>query len=142
MTTPTSTKVIEAIKKIYPSIDGGFVYFETQPNGAAWNNSIDGLVWENQSFTKPTWSAISAKFTEVEDDIALITAKQERIAARQVFVDTYRNDILKEVIAPNSLPQEIKSTVSQAIDEIKAIEESEDPETINNFPVQPIYFSS
>lgn len=59
-------KVIEAIKKIYPTIQGGFVYWATQHDGTPFENSIDGLIWENTEFAKPTWAQIEAQLSIVE----------------------------------------------------------------------------
>ena len=59
-------KVIEAIKKIYPTIQGGFVYWETQQDLTPWENPIDGLVWENTEFAKPTWEQIEAQLSIVD----------------------------------------------------------------------------
>jgi len=53
-------RVIEAIKALYPSIKGGFAYWETDKDGSVWGNDIDGLKWENESFSKPTWSQITS----------------------------------------------------------------------------------
>ena len=57
--------IIEAIKKIYPNIQGGYGYAETD-NGVPWQNPIDGLRWENQEFPKPTWEQIKKVLPIVE----------------------------------------------------------------------------
>lgn len=75
-------KVIEAIKKMYPEIDGGFSYWETQSNGNPWENPIDGLIWENTKFEKPTWEQIESQFDSVELD----SAKTERVATRLTYL--------------------------------------------------------
>lgn len=59
-------KVIEAIKKIYPEINGGFVYWETKQDGFPWDHPQDGLIWENANFIKPTWDQITSKFDIIE----------------------------------------------------------------------------
>lgn len=60
------SKVIKAIQKIYLTIQGGFAYWETQQDLTPWENPIDGLVWENTEFEKPTWDQITSKFDIVE----------------------------------------------------------------------------
>lgn len=69
------TKVIEAIKIIYPEIVGGFSYWETKPDGSDWENPIDGLIWENKEHAKPTWEQISSNF----DSIGLKELKDAKI---------------------------------------------------------------
>lgn len=58
--------VIKAINKIYPTIKGGFIYWETKHDLSEWENPIDGLIWENTQFEKPTWEQISTYSNEVE----------------------------------------------------------------------------
>lgn len=60
------SKVIESIKKIYPEINGGFVYWESKYDGTALEHPIQGLIWENTEFPKPTWEQIEAQFDNVE----------------------------------------------------------------------------
>lgn len=60
------SKVIKAIKLIYPNIKGGFIYWETKKDLTPWANPIDGLVWENTDFIKPTWDQITSKFDIIE----------------------------------------------------------------------------
>ncbi len=67
--------IIEAIKKIYPTIDGGFMYWKTKQDLTPWANPIDGLIWENKQFEKPTWDQI--KF--FLDIIILDQAKLDKI---------------------------------------------------------------
>lgn len=76
-------KVIEAIQKIYPSIQGGYVYWYTKQCGTPWENAIDGLVWENTEFEKPTWEQIEAQFPTVDLD----EAKAERVATRRTYLE-------------------------------------------------------
>jgi len=57
--------IIEAIKKIYPNIQGGYGYAETD-NGVAWQNPIDGLQWESKEYPKPTWEQIQKVLPIVE----------------------------------------------------------------------------
>lgn len=51
--------VTAAIRLIYPNIQGGFMYRQTHSDGTLWENPIDGLVWENKEFEKPTWDQIA-----------------------------------------------------------------------------------
>jgi hypothetical protein len=74
--------VIEAIKKIYPEINGGFVYWETKQDGFPWDNPFDGLVWENTQFKKPTWEQIEAQFTNIK----LEQAKAMRVTTRITYL--------------------------------------------------------
>lgn len=60
------SKVIKAIKLIYPNIKGGFIYWETKQDGSSWDHPQDGLIWENTNFTKPTWDQIISKFDIIE----------------------------------------------------------------------------
>ena len=62
--------VIKAIKKIYPSIEGGYTYWENKVNPA------DGLIWENTQYPRPKWSEIEALIPTIE----LQEAKNEKIA--------------------------------------------------------------
>jgi hypothetical protein len=57
--------IIETIKEIYPDIEGGFVYWTTKEDGSAWENPIDGLIWNNTEFSKPDWETIELKSLEV-----------------------------------------------------------------------------
>tara|TARA_R110000824_G_scaffold122685_3_gene280033 strand:- start:3206 stop:3718 length:513 start_codon:yes stop_codon:yes gene_type:complete len=61
-------RVLDVIKKIHPSIEGGYSYFETRPDGKPLDSDIEGLVWENKEFTKPAWDQISANMeSEIEE---------------------------------------------------------------------------
>ena len=75
------SNVIEAINLIYPSINGGFVYFESKSDGSSWDNPIDGLIWENQAFTIPTWKQIESKFEQID----LQNAKDGKIKELKIF---------------------------------------------------------
>ena len=74
--------IVQAIKLIYPEIQGGYVYWETKKDGAPLDNPIDGLVWENTEFTKPTWAQIKAKLLIVnlqkEQDLKIVQLKKNR----------------------------------------------------------------
>lgn len=61
-----TVEIIEAIKLIYPEIQGGFVYWQTQYDGSPLKDPIDGLVWENQEFPKPNWKQIEDALIEVK----------------------------------------------------------------------------
>jgi len=77
-------KIVEAVKKIYPDIQGGFIYWETKQDGSEWENPIDGLAWENTEFEKPTWEQIQAQLGIIE----LEEAKTSKLAE----LDKNRND--------------------------------------------------
>jgi len=79
-------KVIEAIKKIYPTIQGGFVYWKTQYNGSPLANPIDGLVWENTEFAKPTWSQIEAQLSIADLEEAKSSKLAQITPARDAFM--------------------------------------------------------
>jgi len=94
------SKVIEAIQRIYPEIKGGFVYWETKYDGTPLDKPIDGLVWENTEFMKPTWKQIEAQFDICklkESKINKINqlAKNRELKAEKSFVEyngkTYSN---------------------------------------------------
>lgn len=59
-------KIIEAIQKIYPTIQSGFIYWETQQDLTPWENPIDCLIWENAEFEKPTWEQIQQELNIIE----------------------------------------------------------------------------
>ena len=84
-----SESIIKAIKLIYPQIQGGFVYWETQSNGKPWENPIDGLVWENTQYPKPTWAQIEPLLAEIE----LQKAKEAKIAT---LLENYKLAIKKD----------------------------------------------
>lgn len=50
--------VINAIKQIYPEIQGGFVYWSLKHDGSELNHAEDGLIWENKKYPKPSWNEI------------------------------------------------------------------------------------
>lgn len=61
--------ILKAIKITYPQIEGGYAYWENQANPA------DGLVWENQIFSKPKWEDIQKLIPQIE----LEDAKAQKI---------------------------------------------------------------
>ena len=73
--------IIEAIKKIYPNIQGGYGYAETD-NGVPWQNPIDGLRWENQEYPKPTWEQIQKVLPLVELEQAKTQKHQEILVSK------------------------------------------------------------
>ena len=85
-------KIIEAIKKIYPTIQGGFVYWETQNDLTPWENPIDGLVWENTEFSKPTWEQIEAQLGIVELEEAKTSKLALLLTGRKDF--QYKNVVV------------------------------------------------
>ena len=69
--------ILKAIYKIYPNIQGGFVYWNTKHDLTEWENPIDGLVWENTEYEKPAWEQIERAVTLVElEDKKLIKIAQ------------------------------------------------------------------
>lgn len=75
-------KIINAIQKIYPTIQGGYMYWHTQMNGEPHNDPMDGLIWENTKFPKPTWKQIEAQFPTID----LEDAKEIRLATRNALL--------------------------------------------------------
>ena len=78
-----SNLIIKAIKLIYPQIESGYAYWETQSNNEPWENPTDGLVWENQEYSKPTWAQIEPLLAEIE----LQDAKEAKLAQLRVNLD-------------------------------------------------------
>lgn len=103
------TNVINAIKLIYPDIKGGFVYWETNKDGSSWKDPIDGLVWENKEFLKPTWDQIQNQ----SEPASLQSAKDKK---KQELIDL-KNSKVKE-----TLMEEIKPIID-LIDSLKTTEE-------------------
>jgi hypothetical protein len=77
-------KIMEAIKLIYPKIQGGYVYWETKQDGSEWPNPIDGLIWENAEFAKPTWQQIETYLIQIE----LEEAKNKKISQIKALRDS------------------------------------------------------
>jgi hypothetical protein len=78
------SNVVKAIQRIYPTTQGGFIFWETKPDGSPHKNPIDGLIWENTEFPKPTWAQIEAQLSIV----GLEEAKTSKLAQ----LDKNRND--------------------------------------------------
>ena len=79
--------IIQAIKKIYPNIQGGYGYSETD-NGAAWQNPIDGLRWENQEYPKPTWE-------QIQKVLPIVELEEEKEKKLKELIDIYNQSISK-----------------------------------------------
>jgi hypothetical protein len=95
--------IIKVIKKIYPSIEGGFTYWENQANPA------DGLVWENKEYPKPEWSEIEALIPAIE----LQEAKNEKLAKLEAFIlskktEKYTSHLAPEIIDGSKIGAEVK----------------------------------
>ena len=111
--------IIEAIKKIYPNIQGGYGYSETD-NGAAWQNPIDGLRWENQEYPKPTWEQIQKVLPIVE----LEEAKEKKL---KELIDIYNQSISK----PHPIIQAPKlNQLNQPVGFVDAFFYIKDPEIL------------
>ena len=82
--------IINAIKKIYPNIQGGYGYAETD-NGVAWQNPIDGLHWESKEYPKPTWEQIQKVLPIVE----LEEAKEKKLKELEDFHASDKVKLLK-----------------------------------------------
>lgn len=104
------TKVIESIKKIYPEIKGGFVYWETKNNGDSWENPIDGLKWENKEYPKPTWEQIEANFVDLE----LEAAKNEKTTKCREYLKKTDWYCLRFADRGIEYPEEVKNKREQA----------------------------
>ena len=74
------SNIINAIKIIYPKINGAYVYWKTKQDGSAWENPIDGLIWENTEFEKPTWEQISQALVIINSTDELNNLKTSKIA--------------------------------------------------------------
>lgn len=75
--------ILEIIRAIYPSIQGGFAYWHTRPDGTPWDHPMEGLVWENTEFEKPSWEQIEAVLPAVE----LLKIKEAKIAEIKTIRD-------------------------------------------------------
>lgn len=124
--------VIEAIKKIYPAIQGGFVYWETQYDGTPHENLIDGLIWENTEFEKPTWEQIDA-FLPSPLEEKRQAKKDELIAPRLSYLQKTDWYMAREIDEPNSYPQEIKTKRILARQEINSIQACTTLAALNQF---------
>lgn len=74
-------KIHEAIKAIYPDFTN-YSYCYTKPCGSPLDNPIDGLIWKNTEFEKPTWEQIEEKLTNIELEAAKVVKKAQINAIR------------------------------------------------------------
>lgn len=84
-----SLRIIDAVKKIYPSINGGFSYWESKKDGSPLGNDIDGLVWDNTKFTKPTWDQILANMESENDSLKKVKTAQIKQEASKRIIAAY-----------------------------------------------------
>lgn len=76
------SNIIKAIQKIYPNIDGGITYWESKYDGSALDSPEDGLIWENEIYSKPSWLEIEDALIEIALEEAKTAKKEEIIKAR------------------------------------------------------------
>jgi hypothetical protein len=98
-----SEAIFKAIKKIYPSIEGGYTFWENSINPA------DGLVWENKQFAKPKWNEIEALIPAIE----LQDAKDEKLSKLETFIlskktEKYTSHLAPEIIDNSKIGAEVK----------------------------------
>ena len=98
-----SEVIFKAIKNIYPTIEGGYTYWENSINPA------DGLVWENKQFAKPKWNEIEALIPAIE----LQDAKDEKLAKLEAFIlskktEKYTSHLAPEIIDGSRIGAEVK----------------------------------
>jgi len=79
--------IIKAIQKIYPNLQGGFVYSETD-NGAPFLHPIDGLRWESQEYPKPTWE-------QIEPLLPALELEEAKEAKKRKIEEIYLQENLK-----------------------------------------------
>lgn len=113
--------VIQAIQQIYPNIQGGFVYWETQQDGTEWDNPEDGLLWENNEFRKPSWEDIMSKIPS-EEESEIRELKASLIAIRKQFLNTTDFRVLRFIDEGTPYPDETKQKRIRARQEINEIE--------------------
>lgn len=121
--------VIEAIKRIYPGINGGFVYWQTKPDGTEWNRPEDGLIWNNLQFPRPTWDQIEEKREVVEIE----NLKNQLINSRRSYLSSTDWYVLKEFDIPNSYPEEIRNRRIEIWQEIDEINNAQSLESLGEF---------
>jgi hypothetical protein len=93
-------KIAEAIKIIYPNLNGGFVYWHTQPNGEPWDNLLDGLEWRTFLYEKPTWQIIQNALTKIEDKLNSESKLLELQKNKSGLFNEYK-ELHKLVVAQN-----------------------------------------
>lgn len=110
-----SRRVIKAIYKIYPSIQGGFTYWETQENGTPHVDDIDGLRWSNSQYEKPSWQQILANLDTEEEELILYQTdiiKQELV---------YRTEKISSSLEQKKILAEVVSIHNKELKAIKTI---------------------
>lgn len=126
-----SIDVIRAIQLIYPTISGGFAYWDTSKDGSTHINPIDGLVWNNAEFNKPTWTQIQNKLTEISIELL----KSKLIDVRKTFLKESDFRVLRFVDEGTPYPNEIKDKRIVARQEINEIEATTTLNQLNQFSV-------
>lgn len=53
------TNYFHRVLYLYPDIEG-IMYWYTQQDGTPWNDSYDGLIWNNNQIAKPTKAELDA----------------------------------------------------------------------------------
>lgn len=124
--------IIQAIKEIYPNIEGGFAYWETKQDGSDWESPIDGLIWENAQFEKPTWSQIDALLPS-STTIKKERKKESLILSRKKYLNNTDFRVLRFIDEGMSYPDEIKTKRIQARREINDIEAATTLAALNEF---------
>ena len=125
-------KVAEAIQKIYPDIQGGFVYWETKQDLTNWENSIDGLIWKNTEYEKPTWDQIEAQFLIINLD----SAKAERVATRLTYLKETDWQASAFVKYARRIDDGVASKCQLAINQIDAINACITYEEVEQYPIK------
>lgn len=126
--------ITNAIKKIYPNIEGGFVYWKTKQDGESWESPIDGLVWKNSKYTKPSWEAIQAEFLGLD----LLKAKDSKIDICKEYLQATDWYCLRHADRGLDYPDEVKNKREQARgfqSDIKALTKIEE---VNAFDISAI----
>jgi hypothetical protein len=129
--------VIKAIQTIYPNIQGGFSYWQTKFDGSDWKNPIEGLVWENKQFEKPTWEQIEAANQQLEEDLKETTEKKklriksELISSRKSFLEFSRVEAIESMLESQDYPEKEKR--QRAKQEIADIQSSNTLTALNKF---------
>ncbi len=78
-----SRLVIEAVTVIYPDIKDGFSYWQTKPDGTPWESDIEGLVWENENYPKPSLEQLN----NVVETLLIKDVKAKKIAEIKAIRD-------------------------------------------------------
>lgn len=73
---------------------------------------------------------------------ALEAAKAERLTTRQAFINSKLNDIIVEVVVPNTISVNLKNDIQNVKNEIDTINAATDITDLQTIPVEPILLSS